>query len=82
MKLSNEIVKAVAHYEKQIKSLINMIHLARLEIVDAFVGERKKRRLSLRKAAKLLGISAPYLSDLESGRRELSLNMFEKIKNF
>lgn len=36
-------------------------------------------RLSLRHAAKLLGISAPYLSDMELGRRNPSIGWIQKL---
>lgn len=42
---------------------------------------RKKSRKSVREVAKLLDISAPYLSDLELGRRRWSEEMIAAFKH-
>lgn len=39
---------------------------------------RKYRGLSLRECAKTLGVSAPYLSDVEHGRRHIGENKLER----
>ena len=41
---------------------------------------RKKRDISLREMAKEFGISVPYLSDIELGRRNVSARILKKIK--
>lgn len=43
-------------------------------------GERESRGKSLRLVAREVGISAPYLSDLERGRRNWTEELFDKIK--
>lgn len=45
---------------------------ARMEAGAALRRERKRKGLSLREAARQLEVSAPYLSDVELGRRWLS----------
>lgn len=40
---------------------------------------RKEAQLSVREAAKRLGISAPFLSDMELGRRKPSIKWVEKL---
>jgi transcriptional regulator with XRE-family HTH domain len=42
--------------------------------------ERQRKRISLRDMAKKLGISAPYLSDVELGRRNISSALLEKLR--
>lgn len=42
---------------------------------------REKKRVSLRDMAKRLDISAPYLSDLELGRRGWNTDLMERYKN-
>ena len=82
MRIPNKIPRAIGRYEKEIKQLVHALGLARRDIINAFIEERKKRKLSLRKAAKQLSISPAYLSDIERGNRELSVTLFEKIKKF
>ena len=40
---------------------------------------RLRKKLSLRAMAKELGISAPYLSDIEWGRRKVSARVLDEI---
>lgn len=40
-------------------------------------GKRSKSKVSIRKLAEELGLSAPYLSDLERGRRNWSVGLDE-----
>ena len=40
---------------------------------------RARKKLSLRAMAKELGISAPYLSDIEWGRRKVSARVLDEI---
>ena len=40
---------------------------------------RLKMGLSVKEASKIIGISAPYLSQLETGEREIGRNTLEKI---
>lgn len=42
---------------------------------------RETSQLSVREAAKRLGISAPYLSDMELGRRQPSVKWLEKLSH-
>lgn len=41
---------------------------------------RETAQLSVRETAKRLGISAPYLSDMELGRRQPSIKWLEKLQ--
>ena len=82
MKVNYTNLTLIADYQKQIEKLKKSIHFNRMEIINAFAVERKERQLSYRQAAKLLGVSAAYLHDLEIGRRGLSLNLLNKIKGF
>lgn len=45
-----------------------------------FRQERKSRKVSLRKVAIDLGISAAYLSDVELGRRKGNIHIFNYFK--
>ncbi len=42
---------------------------------------RMYRELSLRQVAKVLGVSAPYLADVENGRRHISDDNLESLMN-
>lgn len=42
---------------------------------------RESRNMSLREAAKVLGVSAPYLSDVELGRRRMTDDRVEQCLN-
>lgn len=39
---------------------------------------RKRHKISLRYLARMLGISAPYLSDMEQGKRSFSKERFDE----
>lgn len=49
------------------------------EIGRQATAERKKHGISLRKVAGEMGISPPYLSDLERGRRNWNENIVNKF---
>ena len=45
----------------------------------AFIARRRKQKLSVREAAVFMEISPGYLSDLENGRRQWSLDLLDKF---
>ncbi len=42
---------------------------------------RKKQKMTAEKMAEILGISVPYLYDLENGRRRLNQDLLNKIRD-
>lgn len=76
----NTIFKAIEAYEKKAKMLAHSLVLDRLEISKALREERVKKRVSLREMARRLKVSAAYLSDVELGKRNISTNLYEKLK--
>lgn len=52
-----------------------------VSVGSAMRAERKIANVSLRRMAKLIGISAPYLSDLELGRRVWSENRINEYRD-
>lgn len=75
-----EVIKAIEAYEKRAKQLAHMLVLERLDISKALRESRLKKRLSLRAMAKILGISAAFLSDVELGHRAISSNLLKKLR--
>lgn len=76
---------------RELRTAINALNLAEEAFVRARQSEtdahsrvgralracRERHRISLREAAKKLGVSAPYLSDVERGYRTLSSDNLE-----
>jgi len=52
-----------------------------MEPKKSFRSLRKKSGLSLRRVARIMGISAPYLSDLELGNRAWSAAREQQFRN-
>jgi transcriptional regulator with XRE-family HTH domain len=53
---------------------------ARMEELGSFIrGERRARRLSLRRLSEVSGISNPYLSQIERGLRKPSAEVLQQI---
>ncbi len=75
-----EVIKAIEEYEKTAKMFAHAIVQNRLAISTALREARKRKQISLRSMAKTLDISAAYLSDVELGKRNLSINLYEKLK--
>lgn len=75
-----EVIKAIEEYEKRAKQFASFLVDGRKEIGNALRENRKRKRISLREMAKRLGISAPYLSDIELGRRGISVSFYEKLR--
>lgn len=75
-----ETLKAIGEYEKRAKQLAGVLIDGRKDISTKLREERKNKRISLRDMAKRLEISAAYLSDIELGRRGISISFYEKLK--
>lgn len=52
------------------------------EIGELLKSMRMAKGLGLRETARLIGISAPYLQDLEGGDRHISEEIIEKLLKF
>lgn len=52
------------------------------EMGELLKGMRLKKGLGLRETARLIGISASYLQDLEGGERHISEEYIEKVLKF
>ncbi len=76
-----EVIKAIEQYEKKCKQLAHALVLDRLEIGKTLREVRLKKRISLRSMAKSLKVSAAFLSDVELGKRNISTNLLEKLRN-
>lgn len=74
------IIKAIEAYEEQTRRLAHFLVVNRKDISAQLREERQRKRISLRTMAKTLGISAPYLSDVELGRRNISSSLLEKLR--
>ncbi len=74
------IIKAIEEYEKRAKQLASFLVAGRKEIAQLLRAERQRKRISLRAMARTLGISAAYLSDVELGRRSISVSFLEKLR--
>ncbi len=75
-----EVIKTIEEYEKRCKMLAHALVQDRKNISYALKEARLKKRISLREMAKRLGFSPAYLSDIESGKRGISLSLLEKLK--
>jgi hypothetical protein len=51
-----------------------------VEGATTYRAKRMRAKASLRSVARLMGISAPYLSDLERGKRDWSADMVSKFE--
>lgn len=75
-----ETLKAIEDYHKRAKQLATFLVDGRKDISVKLREERQRKRISLRSMAKKLKISAAYLSDIELGRRGISITFLEKLK--
>ena len=75
-----KIIKQIEEYEKRTRQFAHLLVKERMAISTALREERLSMRISLRSAAKQLGISAPYLSDIELGRRNISISFYRRLK--
>lgn len=75
-----EILKAIEEYEKRAKMLAHALIQDRMRISVALREARLRKKVSLREMARRLKISPAYLSDIELGRRNISTNLYDKLK--
>lgn len=73
-------------FAKSMKTLTPVKHSKQVNLIDHVatgkiaMRRRKALGLSLRQASAIMGFSAPFLSDLERGRRNWNPNALEKFK--
>jgi predicted transcriptional regulator len=77
-----EIIKQLDALKKHEVDTKVKVEKIRKEIGLLIREMRIKKKVSLRTMAKKLGISAPYLSDIELGNRSFSEQFIVKIKSF
>jgi ribosome-binding protein aMBF1 (putative translation factor) len=66
--------------ETELKQMENRRKAVWIEAGEEMRRVREASKLSLRETAKRLGISAPFLSDMELGRRHPSVNWLRKLE--
>lgn len=67
--------------EEKASEWLKLLRHAETEAGRVMREEREKRGLSLREMARRLGVSAPFLSDMELGNRRYSVAWIEAAKD-